>query len=138
MAILRVIIDLFNLLTGRTLRHNRALRNLRDWVATVREFLSEYRLGIDSNIGFLLENARQADFDLVALAHKGNLLVKPATRIRGKQVAPRLAEIVNEMENMRRALMSPALRSARLPEVLSRLRLSFEKLQEKLSAVEYL
>jgi hypothetical protein len=138
MRIFRLIIDLFNLLTGRTLRHNRALRNTRDWAATIQEFLSEYQLGGDSNISFLLENARKADFDLVAIAHKGNLLIKPVSRIVDKQVVPRLIEVVNEIENMRRALMSPALRSARLPEVVSRLRVSFEKLQEKLSVIEYL
>jgi hypothetical protein len=138
MGKLRVIIDALNLLTGRTRRHNRALRNIRDWAATVQKFLSEYQLYGNSNIGFLLENTRTANFDLTAMGHKGNVLIKPASKIRNTQVSPLLTRVVDEIENMRRALMSPTLRSTRLPEVVSRLRVSFEKLQEKLSAIEYI
>jgi hypothetical protein len=138
MGILRIIINLLNWLTGRSLRHNRALRHVRDWAATVQKFLSEYQLYGNSNIDFLLGNSRKANFDLIAMAHKGNILIKPASKIRNTRVSPLLTEVVDEIENMRRALMNPDIRGTRLPEVISRLRISFEKLQEKLSAIEYI
>jgi hypothetical protein len=138
MGKLRVIINILNFLTGRTMRHNRALRNIRDWAATVQKFLSEYQLYGNSNIDFLLENNRKANFDLIAMAHKGNVLIKPASKIRDAQVSPLLTKVVDEIENMRRAMMSPTLRNTRLPEVISRLRVSFEKLQENLSAIKYI
>lgn len=138
MAIFKTIINVLNILTGRTVRHNRALRNIRDWAATVQKFLSEYQLYGNSNIDFLLENNRKANFDLIAMTHKGNDLIKPASKIRDAQVASLLTKVVDESENMRRALMSPNLRGTRLPEVVSRLLVSFEKLQEKLSATEYI
>jgi hypothetical protein len=138
MSKIRVIINELNSLTGRSSRHNRALRNIRDWAATVQKFLSEYQLYGNSNIDFLLKNARRANFDLIAMAFKGNHLIKPALIIRDTQVSPLLTRVVDEIENMRRALMSPTLRSTRLPEIISRLRVSFEKLHEKLSAIEYI
>lgn len=138
MSIIKVIINVLNSLTGRSSRHNRALRNIRDWVATVQKFLSEYQLYGNSNIDFLLKNTRKANFDLIAMAHKGNILIKPASKIRDAQVSPRLTKVVDEIENMRRALMSPTLRSTKLPEVISRFLVSFEKLQEKLSVIEYI
>jgi hypothetical protein len=138
MGILRIIINLLNWLTGRTRRHNRALRNIRDWAATVQKFLSEYQLYGNSNIDFLLKNNREANFDLIAMAHKGNVLIKPASKIRDAQVSPLLTKVVDEIDNMRRALMNLTSRGTRLPEIVSRLRVSFEKLQEKLSAIEYI
>jgi len=138
MGILRIIINLFYWLTGRTRRHNRALRYIRDWAATVQKFLSEYQLYSDANIDFLLENNRKANFDLIAMTHKGNDLIKPASKIKDAQVVSLLTKAVDEIENMRRALMSSGLRGTRLPEVVSRLRVSFEKLQEKLSAIEFI
>lgn len=136
--ILRIIVDLWNFFTGRSARHNRALRHIRDWSATVPKFLADYRLSDSSEIAFLLENTRQANFDLIAMTHKGNELVKPASQVKGAQITPLLTRVVDEIENMRRALMSPALRAQRLPEVVSRLRAASEKLQEKLASVEFM
>ena len=138
MKFIKIIINLWNFLTGRTARHNRALRHVRDWAAAVQKFLSDYRLYGTSDIGFLLGNTRQANFDLTALTHKGNALIQPAAQIRNAQVSPLLTKVVDEIENMRRALMNPALRSTRAPEVASRLRISFEKLQEKLVVIEFI
>lgn len=134
--IVKIIIDLWNFLTGRTSRHNRALRYTRDWAATVQKFLSDYRLLDSSDITFLIANNRQANFDLIAMTHKGNSLIKTASQIRGTQVSPLLTRVVDEIENMRRALISPTLRTQRLPEVVTRLRLSFENLREKLSPID--
>jgi hypothetical protein len=138
MGIFRIIINLLNWLTGRSKRHNRALRHIRDWAATVQKFLSEYQLYGNSNIDFLLENTRKANFDLIAMAHKGNVLIRPASKIRDTQVSPLLTKVVDEIENMRRALMNPTIRGISLPEVISRLCVSFEKLQDKLTAIEFI
>ncbi len=134
----RVICDFFNWLTGRTSRHNRALRATRDWAAGVQDFLSEYQLDKNSGIDFLLKNTHRADFDLVSLAHKGNLLVKPASKIGDEPLSLLLTAVISDIVDMRRALMSPALRSIRLPECVSRLLVSDARLRERLSAIEFL
>jgi hypothetical protein len=136
--ILKTIVNLWNFLSGKSARHNRALRHVRDWSATVPKFLSDYRLSAGADMAFLLENTRQANFDLIAMTHKGNELVKPAAQIKGAPVSPLLTKVVDEIENMRRAMMSPVLRSQRLPEVVTRLRASSEKLQEKLASLEFM
>jgi hypothetical protein len=136
--IIRTIVVLWNFISGRSARHNRALRHVRDWSATVAKFISDYRLSAGADMAFLLENVRQANFDLIAMTHKGNGLIKPASRIRGAPISSLLTKVVDGIENMRRALMIPALRSQRLPEAVTRLRASWENLQEKLAPLEFM
>jgi len=136
MRIIKWIAKLWDLLTGRSAYHNWALRHVNDWADTVKKFLSGYQLQGGPGVDFLIENFTEANVDLISMAYKGNSLIKTASKIRGGQVSPLLVKVVDEIENTRRALMNPALRSTVLPEVVSRLRLSFQKLQEKLSTIE--
>jgi hypothetical protein len=122
---LRVIIVILNRLTGRSARHNRALRDIRDWTATVKQFLNDYELYGSQDTGILL-------------SHKGGRLVPAAASISHAHVFPLLVKVIDEVENTRRTLMNPASRDIRLPEVVTGLCVSFEKLQEKLSEIEYL
>jgi hypothetical protein len=135
---LRVIIVILNRLTGRSARHNRALRDIRDWTATVKQFLNDYELYGSQDTGILLKNISQANFDLIAMSHKGGRLVPAAASISHAHVFPLLVKVIDEVENTRRTLMNPASRDIRLPEVVTGLCVSFEKLQEKLSEIEYL
>jgi len=138
MKLLKLIARLWDLLTGKSAYHNWALRHTNDWADTVREFLSEYRLDGGSGTDLLIKSSARANIDLISMAYKGNSLVKPAAKIKGGQVSPLLVKVVDEIENTRRALMNPSLRSTVLPEVISRLRVSFQKLQETLFAKEHL
>jgi len=134
--ILKFLVGLWDLLTGRRAYHNWALRNVNDWSDTVKKFLSGYRLDGVSGTDYLVEHLSTVNVDLISMAYKGNSLVKPAEKIKGGQVSPLLIKVVDEIENTRRALMNPALRSTTLPSVVSRLRVSFDKLREKLSTIE--
>lgn len=136
MGILKCIARLWDLLTGKSAYHNWALRHVNDWAETVRKFLSEYQLHSSSGADLLIENSRKANIDLIAMAYKGNSLIKTAAKIRGAPVSPLLVKVVDEIENTRRAVMNPSLRSSVLPEVVSRLQASFQKLQETLAAIE--
>jgi hypothetical protein len=135
---LKVITDILNWLTGRSARHNRALRNIREWAATVQKFLTEYQLYGSPDVNVLLKNLSQAKFDLIDMSHKGHPLAMAAARISHARVSPLLIRVIDEVDNTRRAMMNPSLRVTTLPEVVSRLRISFEKLQEKLSEIDYL
>jgi len=133
---LKIIAGLWDSLTGRSAYHNWALRHINDWAETVSKFLDEYGLDSGSGADFLIENSTRANVDLISMAYKGNALIKPADKIKGGQVLPLLVKAVDELENTRRALMNPSLRATVLPQVLSRLRESFQKLREKLAAIE--
>jgi hypothetical protein len=135
---LKVLVVILNRLTGKSIRHNRALRDIRDWTATVQKFLNDYRLYGSWDMDTLLENISQANFDLINISYRGNNLASAATRISQARILPLLLSVIEGLENTRRTLMNPASRRTRLPEVVSGLCVSFEKLQEKLSQIDYL
>jgi hypothetical protein len=135
---LGVIVVILNRLTGKTARHNRALRDVRDWTAGVQKFLNDYRLYGSPDMDTLLQNSSQANFDLIAMAYKGHNLTSEAASITRARITPLLVGVIDGVESMRRALLNPTSRRTRLPEVVSGLCVSFEKLQEKLSEIDYL
>jgi hypothetical protein len=134
----KAIIDFLNRLTGRSARHNRALRDIRDWTATVKEFLNSYELYGSQDTDALIKNISQANFDLIALSYKGGHLIPAAASISQANISPLLEKVIDDVDNTRRTLMNPAFRRTRLPEVVAGLCISFEKLQEELSEIEYL
>jgi hypothetical protein len=135
---LRIIVDILNRLTGKSARHNRALRDVREWAATVQKFLTDYGLYGSTDTATLLKNISQANFDLIAMSYKGNMLAAAADRISGARVSSHLIRVIGEIENTRRALMNPMLRRNTLPAVVAGLGKSFENLQKRLSTVDYL
>jgi hypothetical protein len=138
MSRLRIVVDILNSLTGRSARYNRALRDIRDWAATVQEFLKVYNLCGGADISVLLKNSSRANFDLTALAYKGHLLRSAAMRISRAGLAPYLVKVVDNIENTRRALMNPTSRNARLPGIVQALCSSFKELKGKLAKIELL
>lgn len=135
---LRIIPDILNWLTGKSARHNRALRDIRDWADTVEKFIADYKLRDSMDAGILAGNVSQANFDLIALSHKGNNLAAAANRISQPEISPLLIQVIGEIENTRRALMNPTFRTTTLPGVVSRLCVSFEKFQDRLSKIDNL
>jgi hypothetical protein len=135
---LKVIVVFLNWVTGKSARHNRALSDIRDWTAGVQKFLNDYRLYGSSDMDALIKNISQANFDLIAMSYRGNNLASAATRISHARISPLLLGVIDGVENTRRTLMNPTSRRTRLPEVVSGLCVSFEKLQEKLSQIDYL
>ncbi|MCX7911643.1 MAG: hypothetical protein N2506_01570, partial [Dehalococcoidales bacterium] len=70
-----------NKVTGVNRRHNEALRQLKDWAATVDGFFITYRVR-QGGLSFLVENGQKATFDLVNMHHRGSELTGTVRRIR--------------------------------------------------------
>lgn len=130
--------ETLKVLTGISTQHNRALRDVRDWTTKVREFLSLYDLYGNYSLNSLSKNIGDVKFDLIDITHKGRPLIKVAKKIRGKQVSPLVVKLNDSVENLRRVLINPSLRAARLNEAVLGLRLSFEELQDALADIEYI
>ena len=135
---LRIIVDVLNWLTGKSARHNKALRDIRDWADTVEKFITDYKLRGSMGAGTLADNISQANFDIIALGHKGNNLAAAANKISQAEISPLLIQVIGEIENTRRALMNPTFRTTTLPGVVSRLCMSFEKFRDRLSTIDNL
>ena len=125
-------------MTGVSTQHNRALRDVKDWATTVREFLSTYGLNGDYSPDSLSDNIGDMKFDLTAIAYKGRPLSKAAKKIRGKQISPMIVKLDESLENLRRVLVNPTMRANKLDEAVAGLRLSSEELQNALADIEYL
>jgi hypothetical protein len=130
--------DRFNALTGRSGRHNLALGDVTDWLATLHDFLAKYQLRESSSgLGSLLEKIGEAKFDLTTITYRARATSAIAGKVRGVRVAPLVADIVDNLEDIRRALINPSLGGEVLHTKVPALRESFEKLQEAISATGY-
>ena len=138
MGRLKAVVNTVNLLTGISSRHNKSLRNLHDWSATLQKFLSDYQLYGRADANFLLENSGDAKFDLTAIVHNSRNLKSQVKNIKNSQVLSLFEEVVNQIETMRRTLINPSLRENKLHEVVSGLKISFEKMHDTLSTIDYM
>ena len=133
---LRTIFDTLNYLTGISRRHNRALRDIKDWAMTVQRFLTLYDLYGSSNFDTLFKNIGEAKFDLTAIVHKARPLIRTAKNIKSPLVSPLLTELVTGVESLRRTLIINSLSDKELSEVMQNLLVPFEQLQDTLSAID--
>jgi hypothetical protein len=138
MGKLRTFTEAWRVLTGISAQHNKALRDVKDWATTVSEFLSTYSLNGDYSPDSLSDTIGDMKFDLTAIAYKGRPLIKAARKIKGKQISPLIIKLDESLENLRRVLVNPTMRAAKLNEAVVGLRLSFEGLQNALADIEYL
>jgi hypothetical protein len=131
--------SIYSRLTGAAARHNRALKEVRDWEAKVEKFLVAYRL-LKGKAGMagLLENPGDAKFDLTGIVHKGRGMVETAWDVKDKRIEPLVAGLVENMEVMRRYLMSPSLQKENLAGAVVELRDYFAALQGALAEISYL
>ncbi|MFC1904120.1 hypothetical protein ACFLW9_04510, partial [Chloroflexota bacterium] len=106
---LKTALDTFNSLTGRSGRHNRALRDVVDWSGTVQEFLARYSLQTGStSYKSIFENMGEAKVDLTTIAHKARTVIKTAEDIRGKKFPPLIEEVLDDIDATKRALINPS------------------------------
>lgn len=131
--------SLYHRLTGAAARHNRALMEVRDWEVKVEQFLAAYKLlkGKSTTAG-LLQNPGDAKFDLTGIVHKGRGMVETARDVKDKRVEPLVAGLVENMEVMRRYLMSPSLQKENLAGAVMELRDYFNALSGVLEKISYL
>ena len=138
MGIIDNLLYLFNSLTGRSGRHNRALRDVTEWSSTLQELLIEYNLYEEgSNLDTMSESLGKVQFELTSITHKARGIIKIANNIKGAKVTPLVIEITDEIENIRRALLNPALSAPNLNKALTELRSSLQKLNGLISIIEY-
>lgn len=138
MSKLKVLSNTFNSLTGRSARHNRALRGITDLLGEIQRFYSIYNLQEESSrFDSLLANIGYAKLDLTNLAYHTRPMIKTSKDIKGEKVSPIIGEILNELEDLRRALIDPALRKTHLRKAISELNKSVTNLRDTLSEVEY-
>ena len=138
MGKLKVISNTFNSLTGRSGRHNKALRETTDLLDEIQGFYSNYKLQAESpDLKSLMENIGYAKFDLTDLTYHIRPMVETAKDIIGVKASPAMKQILSQIEDFRRALMAPALRRTQLREAISELHESVADVQHKLSEIEY-
>jgi hypothetical protein len=129
--------SIFYRLTGAASRHNRSLRDVRDWAATVEKFLRTYGLWTTkAGLKGLLEGSGDAKFDLTGIDHNGRVMVGRAREIMDRDIEPLVAKTVDDIEVIRKCLISPSLKSEKLPESVTELRADFKKLTSALKKIE--
>jgi len=133
-----VFLDTLNSLTGINRRHNRALRDVTDWSATMQDFFSRYNLQEGStNFDSIFENIGEAKFDLTTITYRTRDIIKTAKNIKGTRISPLIEEILHDLEDIRRALINPALGNEIINRLIPELLESFRKLQDAISDIEY-
>ncbi len=138
MSKLKILSNTFNYWTGRSAKHNRALRDITDLLAEIQRFYSIYDLQEESSkFESLLANIGNAKFDLTNLAYHTRPMIKTSKDIKGENISSIIDEILKELEDLRRALMNPALRKTLLRKTMSEFRKSVTNLRDKLSKIEY-
>jgi hypothetical protein len=135
---LTAFLDTFNSLTGISKRHNKALRDVTDWSVNIQEFLSKYGLKEGgSNLATIFDNIGDAKFDITTITHRARDLINAAKSVKGSRISPLIEEIIDELGNIRRALINPTLGISILRQDIPKLHESFKKLQDVISATEY-
>ena len=138
MGKLTVFLDTFNSWTGRSRRHNRALRDVKDWSAAVQQVLERYNLQEgSSDFGSIFENIGEAKLDFTTITYKTGEIIEIAKNVKGTRISPLIEKMHSELANVRRALINPALGNEILDTVISELQDSFKKLQDAISDIEY-
>jgi len=138
MSRLRALLEAMKVLTGISTQHNKALRDVRDWAVTIREFLHLYDLYGNNSLNSLSKNIGDVKFDLISITYKGRPLIKAARKIKGKDISPLIVKLDDSLENFRRVLINPALRATKLNEAVLGLRMSFEELHDALTDLDYM
>ena len=104
----------------------------------IQGFYLNFKLqGEGTDLESLIENIGYAKFDLTNLTYHIRPIVETAKDIIGVKASPTMKQILNQIEDFRRALMDPALRRTQLRRVISELQESVADLQHKLSEIEY-
>ena len=124
------------MVTGASGRHNKALRDVNDWAATVQKFLNTYELYGSSSYTALLDNVGSAKFDLTGIAYNGRPVIDIAKKIKGADMPAIITDVINSLENLRRFLIHPDKQEEKVDDSVDNLRTSYEKLQDTISHID--
>jgi len=138
MGKLTKVVNTFNNLTGVNGRHNKALSEVSEWTTRVQDVLSRYGL-LETGADFdaLLQKVGEAKVDLTSLTYNGHTVVRTARAIRSAEVSPLVGKVVEELEEVRRALINPSFIKVGLEKSVPGLQTSFQEMQSTLSRLEY-
>ncbi|NIN34955.1 MAG: hypothetical protein GTO60_07585 [Gammaproteobacteria bacterium] len=134
---LKAFSDLFDSLTGRAQRHNRALRDVIDWSTTIHDFLTKYNVEESRSLDLILEHIGEVKFDLTNIAYKARAIIPISKHIKGRKVSSLIEEIMRNLEEFRIQLIRPDLNRTRLVRLLPRICELFKNLQDLLLETEY-
>jgi len=135
---LKGLLDTCSALTGRSGRHNKALRDVTEWLETIQKFTTEYNLQKeDPNLDSVLDNIGKAKFELTNIKYRAGGIIKTAPNIKGLKASPLINEIIDELDDFRRALINPSLGHTVLVRVIPELRNSLKNIQDAMSKIEY-
>ena len=135
---MKPVVKLFDSLTGRANRHNRALRDVLDWSTTIHDFLSKYDAEKRHNLDLILEHIGEAKFDLTNITYKARGIIPIVKDIKGKKMSALVEEIVGNLEEFRILLIRPDINRTRLEPMLARVCELFENLQDSILETEYM
>jgi hypothetical protein len=132
------VLNTINSLTGVNRRHNLALRDVTDWLATMKEFLSRYRLTEESNnFDSIIKNIGEAKFDLTNITYRTGDIIKTAHKVKGAMISPIIEKILQVLEGIRRALINPTLSRTIIEKHMFELHEALRQLQDAISGIEY-
>ena len=138
MSKLKAALDTFNSWTGRSGRHNRALRDVVEWSGTIQEFLARYSLQEGStSYKSIFENIGEAKVDLTTIAHKARAVIKTAEDVKGKKMSPLIKEVVDDIDATKRALINPSAGRIVIKKIVPELQESFQQLKNAIAGIEY-
>ena len=128
------IITAFNRFTGITARRVKAQRNASDWLETVDQFIKAYAIEQDNvDMEKILGKSGDIKFELTTLTYNGRELLGRSGNLRNNAAVEVIAEIVDNLDRIRRYMFSPALQKERLRQALVKLRSSAGELYKILA-----
>jgi len=126
---LKTFSEIFDSVTGRAKRHNKALRDVLDWSTTIKDFLTKYSIEERYNLDLLLEHIGEVKFDLTNITYKARPIIPISKNIKGTKLSSLIEEIVSNLEEFRRLLISPHVNRTRLEPMLPKIYELFKNLQ---------
>jgi hypothetical protein len=133
---IKSILIVVNRITGSTERRKRALRYANDWTEDIVKFYKSHNQYENIDVEKFITASGDVKFDISVLAHCGRSLIKHAGNLKNQQASSFIHEMVNNVENIRRYLHSPAAQKERIRQGLINLRVSCAELQKILVIIK--
>ena len=133
-----LLIVLVNWFTMKNARHNRALRDLIQLSKSIEDFFFKYRLleeGSDFKAVFV--NMGQVRIDATEIAYQTGIRIRRAQLIEGKDLTQLVAEVYNELSELKRSLFTRTLSNKVLSQRVTKLDMAFENLLAAISDIKY-
>ena len=132
MARLKGFFEVVNTVTGSTVRHNRALKEIKELLGALKDFLETYRTPAD-----VFENLGVARTEVTTLMYQLRVKGKTFRNIKAKRLMPLISDVYRSLESARVDIYNPQKGRFGLTESLSNLNASFQALADAISGIEF-